>query len=1020
MAQSTKKVPERTNPQPMRDTHNAGRTFIPATVLIAFSRIRQGGFLLFLTGVGMTAAVLLACTIPLYTNVAMTAGVRSTLGNASQNSDIVVRSLSGHVTSPIIHNVTQELNTKFARSFGSVLTQPQFSIETQYFPVSVLTSGNNSSNLIHPGLSMKYNTALISATMEQAANHVHLVRGKLPSDTSTSDSIETALPLTTATLLHVDVGGTIQLNIAFIDANTDKIFRSLSLHVVGIFTLASSDDVFWHGDDFQYYQPGPGDLITNFNGLVATTPLMSKLDRLCNDPALKYYVLNLSPSIIWYYHLNLLHVRIENLTTISQAISIMKTDNSNNSDLEQSPFLEQTQTYLPSDAINQYSKRIQVAQLPVTSLLWLILGLLLFFVSTIVDLLIERQSDAIAILRSRGASRMQIFGALVMQGTLVALVALVIGAALAIPAARWLVQHTLPANNQSALNILDDAPFSILWNIRIYALLAVAAALLTMIGTVVRTMGLDVLAVRREAARSTHRSLWQRWNIDIFAALIALTSFVILTYITRSGILDPYTALILLTPLTLLGSVFLLIAVVLLLLRFFPLLLQRSASLIGRGRGAAPLLALAQMARSFRQPLRITLLLTLATSFAIFSLVCLASQTQRVLDVTSFQAGADFSGVDSNIIITAAQVPAATKLFDSIPGVHSASLGYVVPAIAGNGLDGASIDFHAVDADSFAQTAVWNEQDSEQSLTALMKLLQAQRSSVATSHLVPAIVDTQALDTLHVGIGGKFTLNFAELSHATDLTNFVVVAVVQHIPTPNPSVGVGVLADYQSYVTAYEQKQGISGNLAIPVDTVWLRTADDAASLQSVRRALSTGRFQLDPLYDRRALINTQYYEPLYLTLTGVLGLGATTALLLALIGSLTASWSSIRSRLSSFTVLRALGATPLQVVFALTWEQCFIYVTAILLGIVFGLVFSYLVVPVLTFTSVSPLAVSSDVSAKAFYIAQSVPPIRIIIPATVGIALTILALLCLVTLVLMVWLVLRPSIGTILRVNED
>ncbi len=1018
MAQSTKTVLEHPTRPPSRRRDSSRPAFVPTTALIALSRIRQGGGLLFLTGIGMVAAVLLACTIPLYTNVAMTAGVRGVLGGASENSDIVVRSLSGRVTSPVIRNVTQELNTKFAHSFGSVLTAPQFSIETQYFPVPVLKAENNSANLVHPGLSLRYNAALISATMKQAASHVHLVRGRLPSDTSTSDTIETALPLTTAMLLHVDVGGTITLTIAFINANVERVYRSLSLHVVGVFTLASSDDVFWHGDDFQYYLPS--DFVVDFNGLVANDPLMSALNRLCNDPALQYYVLNQPPNIIWYYHLNLLHVRLENLSTISQAISTIKTDNSNNSDLEQSPFIEQTQTYLPSDAIDQYSKRIQVAQLPVTSLSWLILALLLFFVSTMADLLVERQADAIAILRSRGASRLQIFGALVIQGIGVAIVALVMGMALAIPSARWLVQHTLPAADQGALNILDDPPLSVLWSVRVYALLAVGAALLAMIGTVVRSMGLDVLAIRREAARSTRRSLWQRWNVDILAALIALISFVILTYITRAGILDPYTALILLTPLTLLGSVFLLIAVILLLLRFFPTLLQRSASLLGRGRSATPLLALAQMARSSRQPLRITLLLTLATSFAIFSLICLASQAQRVLDVTSFQAGADFSGINSSVIITAAQLQDGTKAFTSIPGVRSASLGYVVPAIAGNGLDGAPIDFHAVDADTFAQTAIWNEQDSKQSLTTLMQLLRSQRPTVTTQHVVPAIVDSQALDTLHVGMGGKFTLNFAELSHSTDLTNFVVVAVVQHIPTPNPSVGPGVLVDYQSYAKAYEQKQGIGSNLAIPIDTVWLRTGDDAPSLQSVRRALTTGRFQLDPLYDRRALINTQYHEPLYLTLTGVLGLGATTALLLALIGSLTASWSSIRSRLNSFTVLRALGATPTQVVFALTWEQCFIYATAILLGIIFGLVFSLLVVPVLTFTSVSPLAVSSDVSAKAFYIAQSVPPIQIIIPNTVGIALALLAVLCLVTLVLMVWLVLRPSISTMLRVNED
>ena len=1017
MAQTTKTVPKRTTRPPTRNMHNTNRTFMPATVVIAFSRIRQVWSLLFLTCIGMIAAVLLACTIPLYTNVAMTAGVRSVLGNSSQNSDIVVRSLSGHITSSILQSVTQELNSKFQRNFGSILTAPQFSIETQYFPVTALTKSNNQGNAIHPG-GNQLNMSLISASMDKVATHVKLLRGRLPSNISASDTIETALPLATATFLHADVGSIIRLNIAFIDANTDKVSRSLSLHVVGIFNLASTDDVFWHGDDFQYYQPS--DFITNFNGLVATTPLMSTLDRLCNDPALRYYVLNLPTNVIWYYHLNLPQVRIENLDTITQGISTIKTDNSNNSDLEQSPFIEQTQTYVPSDAIDQYSQRIQVAQLPVTSLLWLILGLLLFFVSTMADLLVERQADAIAILRSRGASRSQVFGALVTQGIGVALVALIVGTALALPTTRWLVQRTLPAADQGALNILDSAPLSILWSIRLYAFLAVNVALLAMIGTVVRSMGLDVLAVRREATRSTRRSLWQRWNVDIVAALIALTSFAILTYITKADILDPYTALILLTPLTLLSSVFLLIAVVLLLLRFFPVLLRGSASVLGRGRSATPLLALAQMARSSRQPLRITLLLTLALSFAIFSLVCLASQSQRVLDVTAFQAGADFSGTASNNLFTASQLPAVTTAYSSIPGVRSASLGYTTSAIAGNGLSGASIDFHAVDANTFAQTAIWNAQDSEQALTTLMHLLKSQRPMVTLRHIVPAIVDTQALDTLHIGMGGKFTLNFSSLSHATDLTNFVVVAVVQHIPTPNTSIGPGVLVDYESYATNYEQKEGISGNLAIPIDTIWLRTADDPVSLQSVRHALNNGELQLDSVYDRRALIDTQYHEPLYLTLVGVLGLGATTALLLALVGSLTASWASIRGRLSSFTILRALGATPIQVVFALTWEQCFIYVTAILLGIVFGLVFSFLVVPVLTFTSISPLGVSSDISTQAFYMAQSTPPLRIIIPATVGIALVLLAVLCLVTLALMVWLVLRPAISTMLRINED
>src|SRR5579875_2261077 len=104
----------------------------------------------------------------------------------------------------------------------------------------------------------------------------------------------------------------------------------------------------------------------------------------------------------------------------------------------------------------------------------------------------------------------------------------------------------------------------------------------------------------------------------------------------------PVSVLLLLTPLTLVGAVFLLLACLLLFLRLFPLLLEWGSWLATRNKGAAPVLALAQMARAPRQSLRMTLLLALATAFAIFTLVFTASQQQRIVDVSGYQGGADF------------------------------------------------------------------------------------------------------------------------------------------------------------------------------------------------------------------------------------------------------------------------------------------------------------------------------------------------------------------------------------------
>jgi ABC-type antimicrobial peptide transport system permease subunit len=161
-------------------------------------------------------------------------------------------------------------------------------------------------------------------------------------------------------------------------------------------------------------------------------------------------------------------------------------------------------------------------------------------------------------------------------------------------------------------------------------------------------------------------------------------------------------------------------------------------------------------------------------------------------------------------------------------------------------------------------------------------------------------------------------------------------------------------------------------------------------------------------------------YEPLYLTLFGILLLGTTIALLLALLGNLVASWLSASSRLANFAALRALGATPAQIAGTLAWEQVIIYTTAMLLGFLFGWLLSVLALPSLVFTSILPGQISGSVDSQTFYAAQSTPPIQIVIPSALWIALGVLIALCIIALGMMVRIVSRPSIAQVLRLNED
>jgi hypothetical protein len=248
-----------------------------------------------------------------------------------------------------------------------------------------------------------------------------------------------------------------------------------------------------------------------------------------------------------------------------------------------------------------------------------------------------------------------------------------------------------------------------------------------------------------------------------------------------------------------------------------------------------------------------------------------------------------------------------------------------------------------------------------------------------------------------------------------------------------------LLADYRAYARAFSELKGnalreeainqhdfkVVNGLGIlivsppplSINHVWLRTTNDSAALARTSEALL--RTDVTRLADRRALYLGMQRDPLGLNLVGTLLLGTTTALMLALVGSLFASWLNARTRLTSFAILRALGTDPRQVVSVLAWEQVIVYVTALLLGLIFGALITLTVVPSLTVASM-PITSSSVDDITRFYALQQVIPTKIVISPLLGVSFAALVLICMGALGLMVLVVSRPSMGAVLRVSED
>ena len=410
-----------------------------------------------------------------------------------------------------------------------------------------------------------------------------------------------------------------------------------------------------------------------------------------------------------------------------------------------------------------------------------------------------------------------------------------------------------------------------------------------------------------------------------------------------------------------------------------------------------------------------TILLALTITFALFSLIFFATQEQRINDLAAYQAGADIGGAlpDRSYAISVQQAEAQYR---AIQGVTSASAGFAGTGTLSNADVALTMELRGIDTNTYQQTALWPTQASSQPLSSLVALLTTKRQYGINNSVVPVIVDETTRRILALHLGSTFLINRSGNALAPDM-HCIVVGIVTQIPTVDstPDIGSssfyaptgGVLFDYETYNTIYmQQVQTVGkGNDTLNVNWLLLRTRDDAGSLNSVRTALNTLELHLNGMSDRRALIDTLHIDPLTLTLEGILSIGTVATLLLALLGDLLASWSSARTRLTNFAVLRALGTSPRQVASVLTWEQGLIYGIGILLGTGFGILLATTVVPTLIYYGLS---------------LENTLPVQIIIPVSLLFTLGAFIAVFILALGMMVRTVSSPSMSQTLRLNED
>ena len=211
---------------------------IPPTMMLAFWRLRQSWRLLLITGIGIIAAVMFVCSVPLYSDVTMSAGLRNALTSSTQSADVVVQSTSDNLNAQHIGQASQELDQLFQKNLGAYLNPVQLSIQTGQFPIlgSPACPGFTRTTPARTCDDIKF----ISSPTQQSASHITFVAGRMPA--KASGDIEVALTTESAAQLHKAVGSIILTSIAFnlippsyTNEPPKRVVVTVPLHLVGIF-----------------------------------------------------------------------------------------------------------------------------------------------------------------------------------------------------------------------------------------------------------------------------------------------------------------------------------------------------------------------------------------------------------------------------------------------------------------------------------------------------------------------------------------------------------------------------------------------------------------------------------------------------------------------------------------------------------------------------------------------------------------------------------------------------------------
>lgn len=696
--------------------------------------------------------------------------------------------------------------------------------------------------------------------------------------------------------------------------------------VVGVFTVKSTNDVYWAKDFTAHNQ----EFLMDYK--LFNRVFLSKENGLLTEAK-------------WNCAFDYHSITLQNLSSVTKTYEVQRK--------WYAKYRGSLEFKMPAiEILKQYDERAKQLR----SMLWVltvpVLLMLIFYIFMVSQLIIGNDENGIAVMKSRGASKGQIFLGYLAESSFISAVAFILGPPLG------LVICTILGSSNGFLEFVQRTalPVSLNMNVFGYSLAAVVFLIITMLAPVLAASRTTIVKHKQDKSRAKKAPLWKKLFFDII--LLLASGYGIYRYQQQQTVLEATgikASDLQIDPLLFLTSTLFVLGAGLFFLRIYPYLIRFIYWLGRRVWPPVMYISLIQVGRSRGQEQFLMLFIILAISTGLFNANSARTINKNNEDKISYSIGADVRLLaqwennqpklppdtpESVILAEKAKVGPLRyyepnySSYSNISGTEQATK----VLVADNGQIQTTtewikdIKIMGIIPDQFAKIAWFRYDLLPNHLNEYLNLMtDAPMAFLASSNLKDKYKLVEG-DTIYLSWGEE---NYLE---------GVIYAFIDYWPTYNPNpVGEGM--DAPSFVVA--NLSYMQNKLGVQPYEVWIKKKADAADKQInddiVKKDLDIAKID----YKDQQLVRMKN-DALMQGMNGMLTLGFIAAMMISMLGFLIYWIISIKNRVLQFGILRAMGMSLTKVIGMLACEQILVSGAAILLGIIVGGLTSDTFIPLL------------------------------------------------------------------------